>query len=85
LKNKDYSDLDAAILALVTQAPRTKDALLAEDTLRRLALRVYRPRGGESPAQSTDKTILERLNMMRISGQLAYDGATSRWTARAGA
>lgn len=85
MKKKDYSSLDAAILALVSQAPRTKDALLSEDALRRLALRVYRPRGGESPAQSTDKTLLERLNMMRISGRLAYDGATSRWIAGAGA
>jgi len=85
LKKKDYSSLDDAILAWVAQAPRAKDAILAEEALRRLALHVYRPRSGESPAQSTDKTILERLNMMRISGRLAYDGATSRWIAGAGA
>jgi len=85
LKKKDYSHLDAAILALVSEAPRAKEALLAEEALRRLSLHVYRPRSGESPAQSTDKTILERLNMMRIAGRLAYDPATRRWMAGAAA
>lgn len=83
LKKKDYSSLDAAILALVSQAPRAKDAILAEGALRRLALHVYRPRAGESPAQSTDRTIMDRLNKMRIAGRLAYDPGTSRWTAGA--
>jgi hypothetical protein len=48
LKKKDYSGLDVAILALVSETPRSKDALLAEDGLRRLALHVYRPRDHES-------------------------------------
>lgn len=69
--------------ALISQAPRAKDAILAEEALRRLALLVYRPRAGESPAQSTDKTIIERLNKMRITGRLAYDPGTSRWIAGA--
>lgn len=81
MKKKDYSTLDAAIFALVSQAPRAKDAILSEEALRRLALHVYRPRGGESPAQSTDKTIMERLNKMRITGRLVYDPSTSRWIA----
>lgn len=85
MKKKDYNSLDAAILALVSHAPRAKDAILAEEALRRLALHVYRPRSGESPAQSTDKTIMERLNKMRITGRLAYDPGTSRWTAGAAA
>lgn len=58
MKRKNYSSLDAAILAVVAEAPRSKDALLAEEALRRLALNVYRPRAGESPAESTDKTLL---------------------------
>lgn len=79
MKKKDYGSLDAAILASVTEAPRSKDALLAEEALRRLALHVYRPRAGETPAESTDKTILERLNKLRLTGRLAYDAGTSRW------
>ncbi len=69
MKKKDYSSLDAAILASVTEAPRSTDALLAEEALRRISLLVYRPRGGESPAESTDKTILERLNKLRLAGR----------------
>ena len=83
MKKKDYSSLDAAILASVTEAPRSKDALLAEEALRRLALDVYRPRAGVSPAASTDETILERLNKLRLTGRLAYDAGTSRWIAGA--
>lgn len=83
MKKKDYSGLDAAILALVSQSPRAKEALLAEDALRRLALHVYRPRAGASPADSTDQTIMERLNMLRMAGRLAYDHSTNRWTAGA--
>lgn len=85
MKKKDYGNLDAAILALISQTPLAKEAILAEETLRRLALLVYRPRAGESPAQSTDKTIMERLNKMRITGRLAYDPSTSRWTTGAAA
>lgn len=81
MKKKDYISLDEVILALVSQAPRTKDAILAEELLRRIALHVYRPRAGESPAQSTDKTIMERLNKLRITGRLAYEPGTSRWIA----
>lgn len=81
MKKKDYSSLDAAILALVSQSPRGKDSLLAEEPLRRLALNVYRPRAGAAPAQSTDTTIMERLNRLRISGRLTYDPSTSRWVA----
>ena len=83
MKRKDYSSLDAAILASVTETPRSKDALLADRALRRLAFDVYRPRAGESPAESTDKTILERLNKLRLTGRLAYDAGTSRWIAGA--
>ena len=79
MKKKNCSSLDAAILAVVAEAPRSKDALLAEESLRRLALNVYRPRAGESPAESTDKTLLERLNKLRLTGRLAYDASTSRW------
>ena len=79
MKKKDYSGLDAAILALVSQSPRPNDALLAEDALRRLALHVYRPRAGASPADCTDQTIMERLNMMRLAGRLVYDYNTNRW------
>jgi len=85
LKKKDYSSLDKAILASVAETPRSKDALLAEEALRRLALHVYRPRAGESPAESIDKTILERLNKLRLAGRLAYDAGTRRWIAEAAA
>ena len=83
MKKKDYSGLDAAILAMVGETPRSKDALLAEEALRSLALHVYRPRAGASPAQSTDQTIMERLNMLRITGRLAYEASTGRWTTAA--
>ncbi len=85
MKKKDDSSLDDAILGRLAQAPRGKDAILAEEALRRHALHVYRPRSGESPAQSTDKTILERLNKLRSTGRLAYDAGTSRWMQAAAA
>gem|GEM_PF-2690789 len=83
MKKKGYSSLDAAILALVSETPLSKEALLAEESLRRLALHVYRPRADASPAQGTDTTFMERLNMLRITGRLADDAGTSRWTAGA--
>jgi hypothetical protein len=78
-KKKDYGELDTSILDVVTNTPLRVEGLLANAVVRRAAVRVTRRRAGASPADSTDATIMERLNVMRLAGQISFDHSTSRW------
>ncbi len=78
-KKKDYGELDTSILEVVSRMPHRPDALLANGTVRQAAIRVTRRRAGASPAESTDTTIMERLNALRLAGRISYDHSTGRW------
>ncbi len=77
-KKKDYSELDTSLLEVVTSMPHRPDALLANGAVRQAAMRVTR-RAGASPAESTDATIMDRLNVLRLAGRIGYDHSTGRW------
>ena len=79
-KKKDYSELDTSILEVVTSMPHRPDALLANGVVRQAAMRVTRRRAGASPADSTDTTIMERLNILRIAERISFDHSTGRWS-----
>lgn len=80
MKKKDYGELDASILEVVGSMLHRPDALLANDAVRRAAMCVARRRSGTSPAESTDATIMDRLNVLRLAGRISYDHSTSKWT-----
>jgi hypothetical protein len=80
MKKKDYGELDASILAAASSMPHRLDTVLANEAVRRAAMRVTRRRAGASPAESTDKTIMDRLHVLRLAGRVSYDHSTSRWT-----
>jgi hypothetical protein len=80
MKKKDYEELDASILAVVSGMPHRLDAVLATEAVRRAAMRVTRRRAGASPAESTDTTIMDRLHVLRLAGRISYDHSTGRWT-----
>jgi hypothetical protein len=67
----DYNALDASILLLVETLPRRLDAVLADSGVRIASARVSRRRSGASPADSTDETIMERLQALRRGGQIS--------------
>ena len=79
MKKKDYGELDASILALVSNTQHRPGAILENDVVRRAAMRVTRRRAGTSPAESTDQTVMDRLNVLRLAGQISFDHATGRW------
>jgi hypothetical protein len=78
-KKKDYGELDTSLLGVMTSMPHRAEALLANDVVRRAAMRVARRRAGASQAESTDATIMERLNVLRLAGQISFDHSTGRW------
>lgn len=79
MKKKDYDELDASILAVVSSMPHRLDAVLATEAVRRVAMRVTRRRAGASPAESIDTTIMDRLHVLRLAGRISYDHSTGRW------
>ncbi len=78
-KKKDHGQLDTSILDAVSHLPQRPESLLANSVVRSAAMRVTRRRAGASPAQSTDTTIMERLNVLRLTGQISFDHSTGRW------
>ena len=79
-KKKDYSKLDTSILEVVTSMPHRPDAILANGAVRQAAMHVTRRRADASPAESTDATIMDRLNVLRLAGRIGYDHSTGRWS-----
>ena len=81
MKKKDYNELDSEILRLIEASPAGHDAIKTNEEVRRSAILVTRRRSGASPADSTDTTIMERLNALRLVGGVHYDHSSKRWSA----
>jgi hypothetical protein len=79
MKKKDYAELDASILRLLHGTPCGHEAIKANDTVRRTAIGVTRRRSGTSPSESTETTIMERLNQLRLAGRISYDHSSRCW------
>lgn len=75
----DFSSLDSSILEALADRPSRLGEILAVAAVRDQALPISRRRAGASPSESADTTVNERLQLLRRSGRIAYDPATSRW------
>ena len=75
----DFTSLDSLIIETLANRPLRRDELLGASAVRNQALRLNIRRAGVSPSDSADTTINERLQVLRRSGRIAYDSATSRW------
>jgi hypothetical protein len=76
---RDFTSLEAAIVETLSNRPFRRDELSEVPAVRTQALRLNIRRAGVSPSDSADTTINERLQVLRRSGTVTYDAATSRW------
>jgi hypothetical protein len=76
---RDFTSLDFAIVEMLATRSFRRSELSEVPAVRDQVLRLNIRRAEVSPSNSADTTINERLQVLRLSGRVRYDLATSRW------
>jgi hypothetical protein len=75
----DFTSLDFAIVEMLATRSSRRSELSEVPAVRDQVLRLNIRRAEVSPSDSAHTTINERLQVLRLSGRVRYDLATSRW------